>query len=109
MDLESNATAVDFYEESMMNQSESSMMNLSTTLKRDKCYTTSDHWCFEAQFDFVVYGVILMAIGVIGLFGNVIAIFILTRPQMKVNSAKYWRCKRIPVKNDLKLCGHLSN
>eukprot|EP00095_Tigriopus_kingsejongensis_P010932 snap_masked-scaffold206_size259025-processed-gene-1.14 protein:Tk10932 transcript:snap_masked-scaffold206_size259025-processed-gene-1.14-mRNA-1 annotation:"fmrfamide receptor" len=40
-------------------------------------------WAFPVTFEFVVHGVLSCCIGMGGLFGNIISIIILSRPQMK--------------------------
>ena len=37
----------------------------------------------ESAVEFVVYGILLVGVGILGLLGNVISIVVLTRPQMK--------------------------
>ena len=40
-------------------------------------------WHFNIAFEFVVHGVLLCVVGLMGLIGNFISIIILSRPQMK--------------------------
>ena len=40
-------------------------------------------WNFEITFEFIVHGIMLNTIGLLGLIGNVISIGVLSRPQMK--------------------------
>ena len=40
-------------------------------------------WSFEITFEFIIHGVLVAVIGLIGLIGNVVAIGVLSRPQMK--------------------------
>ncbi|TRY67168.1 hypothetical protein TCAL_05489 [Tigriopus californicus] len=40
-------------------------------------------WSFPVSFEFIVHGVLLCCVGMGGLFGNIISIIILSRPQMK--------------------------
>ena len=37
----------------------------------------------ESAVEFVIYGILLVGVGILGLLGNVISIVVLTRPQMK--------------------------
>ena len=41
------------------------------------------HWNFAITFEFIVHGVLINTIGLIGLIGNIVAIGVLSRPQMK--------------------------
>ena len=41
------------------------------------------HWNFAITFEFIVHGILINAIGLIGLIGNIVAIGVLSRPQMK--------------------------
>jgi hypothetical protein len=40
-------------------------------------------WSFDVTFEFVVHGVLINSVGVLGLLGNVVSIVVLSRPQMK--------------------------
>lgn len=37
----------------------------------------------EAYFEFIMYGILVNTIGILGIFGNIISMIILSRPQMK--------------------------
>ena len=41
------------------------------------------HWNFAITFEFIVHGILINTIGLIGLIGNIVAIGVLSRPQMK--------------------------
>ena len=40
-------------------------------------------WSFDVTFEFVVHGILINSVGVLGLLGNVVSIVVLSRPQMK--------------------------
>jgi len=42
-----------------------------------------DDWDFATKFEFGVHGVLLFAVGCLGLLGNALSVVILSRPQMK--------------------------
>ena len=44
---------------------------------------SNDNTVFAERFEFVVHGVLICAIGCLGLIGNSISVVILSRPQMK--------------------------
>jgi len=43
----------------------------------------SSDWTFEVTFEFIVHGILINSIGVLGLLGNIFSIVVLSRPQMK--------------------------
>ena len=49
----------------------------------EKTMLESDEWSFDVTFEFVVHGILINSVGVLGLLGNVVSIVVLSRPQMK--------------------------
>jgi hypothetical protein len=43
----------------------------------------NDEWSFDVTFEFIVHGILINSVGVLGLLGNVVSIVVLSRPQMK--------------------------
>jgi hypothetical protein len=43
----------------------------------------SSDWTFEVTFEFIVHGILINSVGVLGLLGNIFSIVVLSRPQMK--------------------------
>jgi len=43
----------------------------------------TSEWSFDVTFEFVVHGILINSVGVLGLLGNVVSIVVLSRPQMK--------------------------
>jgi hypothetical protein len=39
-------------------------------------------WSFDVAFEFVVHGILINSVGVLGLLGNVVSIVVLSRPQV---------------------------
>ena len=40
-------------------------------------------WNFDITFEFIIHGLMINVVGLIGLIGNIVAIGVLSRPQMK--------------------------
>ena len=60
------------------------MENLTLTTLHEPTETNDvDNWSFDVTFEFVVHGILINSVGVLGLLGNVVSIVVLSRPQMK--------------------------
>ena len=58
--------------------------NCSTeSMNSASCFAVEETSDWDIHFEFVFHGVLLNCIGLLGLVGNLISIFILSRPQMK--------------------------
>ena len=62
------------------------MLN-NASLLQNSSFTEDDGspstWSFETRFEFVVHGILICAVGLLGLLGNLASIVTLSRPQMK--------------------------
>lgn len=75
MEMDPNATT----EETNFTLSENtSNVNLTSAILNQEAWET-----FSIEFEFVVHGVMLCTVGLLGLLGNVVSIIVLSRPQMK--------------------------
>ncbi|XP_077282983.1 FMRFamide receptor-like [Arctopsyche grandis] len=85
--MEATTPPAPILEDTLVHQAQASFFsgddNLTDYLNRTTCLHVYDPSSTDALFEFITNGIMLNVVGLFGIFGNVISMIILSRPQMR--------------------------